>query len=249
MKQRYKLLIEYDGTHFSGWQKQPEERTVEGVIEHALSTLFQSEIDVIGQGRTDAGVHALKQIAHADLPTVYDERRIIHAMRGLLPDDVTIYGVEKTDDIFHSRFDAISRTYTYNVTNRPLPIDRHKTWYCFLDCDLKVLDECANRIVGEHDFLQFCIPNEDPHLTTQSTISESLWRVDEEVLIYTITGNRFLRHMVRRLVGTMVQVSAGKMPLQVFEEMLSNSNSKFAAYTAPSHGLTLVNVTYPMGHN
>lgn len=248
MKQRYKILIEYDGTHFSGWQKQPEERTVEGVIEHALSTLFQSEIDVIGQGRTDAGVHALKQVAHADLPTLYDERRIIHAMRGLLPDDVTIYGVEKTVDTFHSRFDAISRTYTYSVTNRPFPLDRHKTWYCFLDCDLIVLEECANRVAGEHDFLQFCIQNEDPHLTTLSTISESMWHVDEEVLVFTITGNRFLRHMVRRLVGTMVHVSAGKIPLHVFEEMLSNSNNKFAAYTAPSHGLTLKNVTYPIGH-
>lgn len=245
MKQRYKLLIEYDGSEFSGWQKQPEERTVEGVIEQALSTLFQSEIDIIGQGRTDAGVHALQQVAHADLPELYDQRRIIHAMRGLLPEDVTIYGVEKKDTSFHSRFDAISRTYTYSIVNRPIPLDRHKTWYSFMECDFNVLDDCANRILGDHDFLQFCIANQDPHLTTRCIISESKWRRRDGLIEYTITGNRFLRHMVRRLVGTMVHVSAGKASLHDFQEMLTSSKDNISAYTAPAHGLTLKSVSYP----
>lgn len=244
MTQRYKLFIEYDGTNFSGWQKQPYERTVEGVIEEALSTLFQSEIDIIGQGRTDAGVHALQQIAHADLPDIHDERRIIHAMRGLLPNDVSINGIEKTDEKFHSRFDAMSRTYIYRISNRPIPLDRHKTWYNFLDLKIHLLDECANRLFGEHDFLQFCIPNEDPHVTSRCTISESVWFLDEEVLIYKITGNRFLRQMVRRLVGTMVHVSAGKTSLHIFEEMLTNPDGNFVAFTAPSLGLTLKAVNY-----
>lgn len=244
MNQRYKLLIEYDGTHFSGWQIQPKERTVEGVIEKALSTLYQLDIDVVGQGRTDTGVHALHQVAHADLPDTYSERRIIHAMRGLLPEDVSIFAIEKINSEFHSRFDAISRKYIFRVANRPIPLDRHKIWYSFLDCDIELLHKCANFIIGDHDFLQFCIPNEDPHLTTRCTVTESIWRKDGELLIYTIRGNRFLRKMVRRLVGTMVQVSAQKMQLKNFEEMLSNPTSTAPAYTAPPHGLTLDSVEY-----
>ena len=244
MSQRFKLFIEYDGTHFSGWQKQPDVRTVEGVIESALSTLYQKEIDVVGQGRTDAGVHALQQIAHVDLPVLHSESRIIHAMRGLLPEDVTIYRVEKTNSEFHSRFDALSRKYRYRVANRPIPIDRHKTWYSFLDCDIKLLNECANIILGEHDFLHFCVPNDDPHLTTKCNIKESFWTKDTGIMTYTISGNRFLRQMVRRLVGTMVQVSAGRIELINFEQMIYGSIGSDPIFTAPSNGLTLESVDY-----
>ncbi|MEX2411885.1 MAG: tRNA pseudouridine(38-40) synthase TruA [Candidatus Paceibacterota bacterium] len=244
MIQRYKLLIEYDGTDYSGWQKQPEERTVEGEIEKALSTLYQLEIDVIGQGRTDAGVHALEQVAHVDLPDTYNKRRILHAMRGLLPDDVTIFDLEKTHSEFHSRFDAISRKYIYRIANRPIPIDRHKIWYSFMNCDIVLLNKCANLILGEHDFHSFCIANDDPNLTTQCTITESIWRREDDLLIYTITGNRFLRQMVRRLVGTMVQVSAGKIDMIKFEDMLTQVKCTTPAYSAPPSGLTLVSVGY-----
>jgi len=245
IKQRFKLHIQYDGTHFSGWQKQPEGRTVEGVIEKALSTLYQMDIDVIGQGRTDAGVHALQQVAHVDLPVKYNEKRIIHAMRGLLPEDVSIYGINKTDSEFHARFDAISRTYSYRIANRPIPIDRHKIWYYFHDVNLELLKECAESILGEHDFLQFCIANENPKLTTTCTITESRWRNKEGILIYTINGNRFLRHMVRRLVGTMMEVSAGKLSLKQFEGMLIEPLNKIPAYSAPAYGLILESVEYP----
>lgn len=244
MIQRYKLLIEYDGTHFSGWQKQPDERTVEGEIEKALSTLYQVEIDVIGQGRTDAGVHAIQQIAHVDLPDTYSERRILHAMRGLLSEDVTIFGINRTNAEFHSRFDAISRKYKYRISNRPIPLDRHKIWYSFLECDIVLLNKCAKLILGTHDFHSFCIPNDDPNLTTQCTIIESVWSKEAGVLIYTIEGNRFLRQMVRRLVGTMVQVSAGKLELKKFEQMLTQFKSSTPAYSAPPNGLTLVSVEY-----
>lgn len=244
MNQRYKLLIEYDGTHFSGWQKQPDRRTVEGVIEKAFSTLYQLDIDVIGQGRTDAGVHALHQVAHVDLPETYNERRIIHAMRGLLPEDVTIFGVEKTHSEFHSRFDAISRKYIYRVSNRPIPLDRHKIWYNYVDCDIDLLNECASLLNGDHNFLHFCIPNEDPKLTTRCIITESIWRRDGGILTYSIVGNRFLRQMVRRLVGTMVQVSAGREELRNFEEMLNKPKSIIPAFTAPTRGLTLESVEY-----
>lgn len=244
MNQRYKLFIEYDGSNFSGWQKQPNERTVEGEIEKALSTLYQLDIDVVGQGRTDAGVHALKQVAHVDLPDTYNERRIIHAMRGLLPEDVIIFNIERTDDEFHSRFDAISRSYIYRLANRPIPLDRHKIWYCYQECSFELLNECAHFIKGEHDFLQFCIPNEDPNLTTRCIISESFWQIENGILIYSITGNRFLRQMVRRLVGTMVHVSAGKLERRVFEQMITQPKGAFQAFTAPSHGLVLDSVMY-----
>ncbi len=244
MLQRYKLLIEYDGTHFYGWQKQPDERTVEGEIEKALSTLYQLEIDVIGQGRTDAGVHAIQQVAHVDLPDTYNESRILHAMRGLLPEDVTIFHLEKTHSEFHSRFDAISRKYIYRIASRPIPLDRHKVWYSFMECDIAILNQCAKILLGEHDFHSFCIANDDPNLTTQCTITESSWSKEDGLLIYTIEGNRFLRQMVRRLVGTMVQVSAGRIEPKKFEVMLTKLNSTTPAFSAPPRGLTLVSVGY-----
>lgn len=245
MTNRYKLLIEYDGTHFSGWQKQPFERTVEGEIEKALSTLYQIKIDIIGQGRTDAGVHAIEQVAHVDLPAHLSEQRVIHAMRGLLPNDVTIYGIEKCRDDFHARFDAISRSYSYKLSNRPVPLDRHKIWYSYLYPDETLLIEMSDRILGKHDFLQFCTPNNDPDLTTICTVSESKWERKGGLWIYTITGNRFLRHMVRRLVGTMVQVASGKTRFDIFQKMLKYPEGNFAAFTAPPNGLTLKSVKYP----
>ena len=206
---RYKLTFEYDGTQFSGWQKQPDARTVEGTFEQAFSTLFQQEIDVVGQGRTDAVVHASGQTAHADLPNRYPSSRILHAMKGILPEDVALLKIENVPNDFHPRFDALSRSYRYQVINRSAPLLRHKAWQRNGKLDEALLQQCAELVIGEHDFVNFCIPSGGEHQTTICTISQSCWKKEVDMLIYEITGNRFLRHLVLRLVGTMVKVSAG----------------------------------------
>lgn len=242
--QRYKLNIEYDGTHFSGWQKQPGERTVEGEIENSLSVLYQEEIDIIGQGRTDAGVHAYRQIAHVDLPIKYRPKRVLHAMKGLLPEDISIFKIEKVSPGFHARFDALSRSYSYRITTNPSPIYRHISWYHYAEPDIENLQNCAELILGEHNFIQFCIPSGDSYQTTVCTISESEWSIDSGFFIYKITGNRFLRHMVRRLVGTMMQCATGNGSISTFEALLKSDEKNHHVFTAPAKGLILENVNY-----
>ena len=241
---RYKLTLEYDGTNFSGWQKQPDARTVEGTVEEALSTLYQQEIDIIGQGRTDAGVHARAQTAHVDLSDRYTSSRILHAMKGLLPEDVALLNIEIVPDDFHARFDALSRSYRYQMINRPAPLMRRQVWQVTGHLDKALLQQCAELVLGEHDFVNFCIPSGDEYQTTICTITQSCWKKEGDLLIYEITGNRFLRHLVRRLVGTMVKVSAGEIVIDDFKQLLLGEKTTQKGHTAPAHGLILDYITY-----
>lgn len=241
---RWKLTFEYDGTHFKGWQKQPGLRTVQGVIENAFTTLYQLKIKVAGQGRTDAGVHAVDQTAHTDLPDIYSRRRILHAMKGLLPSDVALLEVEQTEPGFHARFDAVARKYHYKIMTRQSPLNRFTSWYVYSELDGEKLHECAEPIVGKHDFVNFCIPPEDEHLTTLCAITESRWTKSKNGWIYQIEGNRFLRHLVRRLVGTMVRVSEGKLSLTDFKKLLEGEKTAGKGFAAPARGLLLEKVRY-----
>jgi len=244
---RYKLTFEYDGTLFSGWQKQPEVRTVEGVIEEALSTLFQADINIVGQGRTDSGVHALAQVAHADLPEKYNADKITSAMKSLLPADVALLAITPTDTDFNARFDAISRTYRYQVSQRPSPLLRHMCWFVFQHVNLTLLNKCAQLVLGEHDFVNFCIPANNEYQTTICSISESRWTEESQLLVYHITGNRFLRHMVRRLAGSMIMVATGQLNFSDFTTLLEKNEVIHKGYSAPAKGLILESVAYEPG--
>lgn len=241
---RYKLTFEYDGTDFSGWQRQPEGRTVEGVAESAFATLYQQEVDLIGQGRTDAGVHAACQTAHADLPETYDPGRVMHAMKGLLPQDVSLTAMEEVTGTFHARFDAIEREYRYCLMTRRSPLNRHFCWSHYKIPDQAVLQEAAGRVMGSHDFTNFCIPGDQGYGTTLCTITQSRWERDGDRWFYTIRGNRFLRHMVRRLVGSMVQLATGEITGSEFDRMLQPEEMKQKGYSAPAKGLVLMRVIY-----
>lgn len=241
---RYKLLFEYDGTDFNGWQKQPAGRTVEGEVEKGLSQLFQQEVDIIGQGRTDAGVHAKAQVAHVDLPPLYSCEKIVYAMQGLLPEDIALYSVNRVDKDFHARFDAVARRYQYNVSLRKSPLQRRYSWNITGPTDINILHELADDIKGTHDFVNFCIPPVDGYQTTICDVSESRWYESENKLVYAIEGNRFLRHMVRRLAGCMIHVAIGRSEREVFEKHLYGEESKKKAFSAPARGLTLTKVLY-----
>jgi|SRR6056297_3345111 len=241
---RYKLTFEFDGTDFKGWQRQPDVRTVEGVIEDAFSKFYQEEINIIGQGRTDAGVHALAQTAHVDLPERYTRRKVKLAMRGLFPRDVVLKEMVEVDQDFHARFKAVKRTYQYQVSTKPVALHRHFVWSYFFEPNIDLLQECANRLYGEHDFINFCIPNDEEYGTTVCTITKSKWREQDGLLIYEIEGNRFLRHMVRRLVGSMVQTAAGKININEFDRLLTGGEVQQKAFSAPAAGLILKDVYY-----
>lgn len=241
---RWKLVFEYDGTDFSGWQRQPNARTVEQEIETAFSTLYQKDIDIIGQGRTDAGVHARCQVAHVDLPPKFSSKKLLHAMRGLLPKDIALLEADVIHNDFHARFDATVRSYSYTVLQRHSPLMRKRAWSCGFTLDEIQLEEMAEKVKKTRDFINFCIPDADQNLTTESTIITSQWELDNNGYTYKISANRFLRHMVRRLVGSMVLVAAGRNSTVSFEELLEGNEVTQKGYSAPAHGLYLDFVLY-----
>jgi len=241
---RWKLTFEYDGSSFKGWQKQPNQRTVEGEIEKAFSKLYQTEIDITGQGRTDAGVHAKAQTAHADLPSTFQKGELMHAMSGLLPRDIALLDAEPVPPDFHARFDAVSRTYLYFLVNRKSPLYRKYAWCCTYTLDFEILSSLAETLVGEHDFNNFCIPPNESELTTKCAIIESRWEKKDELFYYHIEGNRFLRHMVRRLVGSMVQAASKKINTKTFNTLLIGKEVSKKGHSAPAQGLYLERVSY-----
>ncbi|MFU8812915.1 MAG: tRNA pseudouridine(38-40) synthase TruA [Balneolaceae bacterium] len=243
---RWKLVLSYDGTRYNGWQRQPTGRTVEGEIERCLETLYQQPIDLIGQGRTDAGVHALHQVAHFDLPDTLSPDRFLNGLQSLLPDDIAMVGTEEVEETFHARFDAVSRSYIYSCTTARRPLQRHMEWYIPNQPDVLLLNRCAEAVLGRYDFINFCIPPEGEKATTICEIVQSEWVQEGESLTYHIEGNRFLRHLVRRLVGTMMQVATGALTLEEFTTRITGPEISQKGHAAPPHGLLLSGVRYPI---
>lgn len=240
---RYKLTIEYNGSGFSGWQIQPDARTVEGELEQAFSKILQEEIDIIGQGRTDAGVHARGQVAHVDLEQVQDLQKLIFGVNGLVGREIYIHRIEEVHSEFHARFDATSREYAYTILKKPSPLQDHLGWTQIGELDESKLYECAALLKGEFDFSGFSKFNEE-NFTTLSTIHTSFFEELDDRWIYRISANRFLRNMVRRITGTMVEVAKGKLSVKDFSELLQNPDADVKSFTAPAKALVLEKVFY-----
>ncbi len=243
MIKRYKLLIEYHGAYFSGWQIQPDATTVEGELEKAFSKILQQPIDLIGQGRTDAGVHARGQVAHVDLNDEVDVQKLIFGVNGVSSNHVFIHEIEEVKADFHARFDASSRAYTYTLLKRPSPLHHDIGWVIPKDTDIRLLEECATLLNGEFDFDGFSKFNEENY-TTLCTIFNTAIEEKEDRVLFHIQANRFLRNMVRRLIGTMIQVGIGKIKLNDYRELLFNPKADVKSFTAPAHGLVLEKVFY-----
>lgn len=242
---RWKLILEFDGTDFLGWQRQREGRTVQGELERALSTFMGYPVEVTGQGRTDRGVHAERQVAHADIGEPVEKRRLLAAMRGLLPRDMAVIDAVKQDESFHARFSARSRIYRYRLVTRPSPLNRRMSWVILQPPEPDLLVSCAAWIRGTHDFTNFTRIGDSEPKHCLCTIARSEWIQDGACWTYTIEGNRFLRHMVRRLVGSMVHVALGKMSIDQFRELMEGSSSvESKGYSAPPEGLVLADVIY-----
>jgi tRNA pseudouridine38-40 synthase len=241
---RYKLTIEYDGSLFSGWQIQPDARTVEGELEEALQTVLQHEADIVGQGRTDTGVHAVNQVAHVDLPDDADPDKIRLSLNRLTGDDVYVKSIEKVSGDFHARFDALSRSYVYTFIREPWPLQRAYAAVLARDCDLSVMKSAAALFLGEHDFAAFSKKNED-NFTTLCTVSRSEILEFGDRIEYHITANRFLRNMVRRIAGTLMDAGSGNISEEEIRDKLQSAEADSAgSKTAPARGLKLLDVKY-----
>ena len=242
--QRYKIIIQYDGSSFSGWQLQKNRNTVQGEIENALRIISGSKdrIAVNGSGRTDSGVHAYGQVAHFDLDTNLTSVDLSNAINSNTSEDCRIMSIEKVDSDFESRFDAIKRRYRYQVYLGSSILFRNQAWL-INDIEIKILEEISQMIIGEHDFLSFSKyrPTQE---NTNSIIYESVWKKKDKMLLYEISGNRFLHHMVRYLVGTMVQVSRGLYPKEKFSSLLHQPRKNVQIHRAPASGLILLKVEY-----
>jgi tRNA pseudouridine38-40 synthase len=237
---RLKLTTAYDGGSFRGWARQPGERTVEEEVRRALGELYRSVDSLVVAGRTDTGVHALANVVSVDVGGGPPPERAAAALNSVLPDDLAIVAADVAPDRFHARFDAVSRSYRYRVWRRRQrsPFEaRWSLWWPHVR-DVVALNENAQALVGEHDFRAFT-PTETRHEVFVRVVKEARWlEVDDDVLAFEITADSFLRHMVRTLVGTMLD----ERPLA---PLLVGRPRSEAGATAPPHGLFLTNVSYP----
>ena len=241
-----KLTIEYDGTDFAGWQVQPDERTVQGSLEEALADLSGDEVRVHGAGRTDAGVHALGQVAHVLTALELAPERIRQAVNARLDDDVSIVAAEEVPESFHARFDATSRSYVYLMGVSESPIWRRNRWHVRSELDIEAMRGATRALLGEKDFSSFCLTGSEPnhHKCCVTGISLDWEPGFGGMMILRIRANRFLRGMVRSIVGTLVDVGKGRTTPGGFADILAARDRGAAGATAPPWGLYLEDVRY-----
>ena len=240
-----KLKISYDGTNYSGWQIQPSNKTIQGEIECALKNIFKEKIDLIGSGRTDSGVHAYSQVANFHVSININPEQIKQAINANLNNDIFVKSCDIVDDAFHSRFSAIERQYEYNISKNHNPFNRFYKWTLkWENIDCEILEKCSKIILGEYDFGNFCKATSKKD-NNVCIINQSQWTFNRNTMKYKIKANRFLHHMVRFLVGTMIEVSRGKISINDFKILMKDkSNTKIRIVSAPAKGLFLKEIRY-----
>jgi tRNA pseudouridine38-40 synthase len=239
----YKIVLSYDGTDYSGWQRQPDKRTIQGLIEDAVARLAGKPVTVHGAGRTDAGVHALGQAASFKAALRMDETEILKALNGILPRDVRVNSVEIVPASFHARKNALGKIYQYRIVTTPTvsPFDLRYVHHWTYPHDLKLMKKAAALFVREGDFTGFS-SNRDRSPVRRVTRSELRRKGGE--LIYTIEADGFLRYMVRTVVGTILEVGRGRLLLERIEAAFVEKTRTLGSPTAPAHGLCLIEVKY-----
>ncbi len=243
------LVLHYDGSEFAGWQRQPSQRTVQGVLEDALSRLAAEPVAAIGAGRTDAGVHARGQAAGVSVAVKWTPTELRRALNAILPADLWVAAAYEMQPGFHARYSAVARRYSYRVgtdSEARSPFRRRWEHSVAQPLDRAALDEAAAAVRGEHCFVAFAVrgtaPADDPHMCR---IAEAQWRDAPGGIVFTIEGNRFLHHMVRFLVGTMLDVASGRRSLSDVQMLLTAATNDDVSAPAPAHALCLERVVYP----
>ena len=243
----FKITIAYDGTRFVGWQRQVQGTSVQGLIEDALQELDGRQVAVVGAGRTDAGVHALGQVASFALERVMTGAMLARALNARLPSDIRVLQAEEASPDFHARFNARVKTYRYRIWNSAIanPFERAYSWHLPEPLDVGEMDTAARRLEGRHDFSSFQAAGASTRTSERIVMaSRVIGGVDAAIVVYEITGDGFLRHMVRTVVGTLVEIGRGRAPVNWVDVVLAARDRTRAGPTAPPEGLFLVSVEY-----
>lgn len=259
---RYFITLSYDGTNYHGWQIQPNGLSVQETIQKALSTLLRQPVEIVGAGRTDAGVHASMMVAHFNWDATtpdgegdagLDCAQLVYKLNKILPPDIAIQKVERVDDDMHARFSATSRTYHYFIHLQKNPFERAYSWRLPYKVDIAMMNRAAELLLGEHDFTSFSKTNTDTK-TNICTVTHAQWTpvshcrqgesAGDDAYMFTITANRFLRNMVRAVVGTLLEVGRGKMTIEDFQNVIDQKDRCKAGESVPGNALFLVDIKY-----
>lgn len=241
---RYFITFSYDGTAYHGWQIQPHSLSVQEELQKAMSILLRKPMEVVGAGRTDTGVHARKMVAHFDYDEEVDCPQLVYKLNKLLPRDIAVQQVEPVAEDMHARFSAKSRTYHYFVHMGKNPFLRSYSWLVYGNIDFELMNQAASVLMEYKDFTSFSKVNTDTK-TNDCTITEAHWdRVGEDQWCFTITANRFLRNMVRAIVGTLMEVGRGRMTIEQLRRVIDAKDRCCAGDSVPGNALFLVQVKY-----
>jgi len=241
---RYFLELAYDGSEFHGWQRQPNAITVQESIESALNKILSEDISIVGCGRTDTGVHASQYFTHFDTVADLADIDLSYKLNAVLPDSIAIYQTFQVDDEAHARFSAIERSYQYRIIRRKDPFELPYAWSFYRDLDLEAMASVTKHFIGQKDFKAFCkqADEKEHHLCDLRKLKIN---TSEHLITIDITANRFLRNMVRAIVGTLVEYGSGKITEKELISIIDSGDRSEAGVSAPAQGLFLSNISYP----
>lgn len=241
---RYFIELSYDGAAYCGWQRQRDVATVQQTLETALTTLLRRDTETVGAGRTDTGVNASYYVAHFDAGDGIDCRQLTAKLNRMLPPDIAIASISPVTDEAHARFDAVEREYTYYITRRKDPFRRFSSWHYGVGLDVEAMNRAAAFLTTVEDFTSFAKLNSN-NKTNICHVMQAVWRQDGDLLTFTIRADRFLRNMVRAIVGTLVDVGRGRYTVEQFEDIVRSRDLSRSSAGAPAQGLFLSDVRYP----
>ena len=241
---RYFIKFSYNGKQYHGWQNQPNAITVQQVLEEAFAKLLREPVSLMGAGRTDAGVHAKQMYAHFEITKIEDEKDLIYRLNSFLPADIAIQDIFRVDEDAHARFDALERTYEYVIAQEKNPFSVEVAHYVRHTLDVEKMNEAAAILLEHHDFECFSKTKTDVH-TYLCDIKKALWTKTDDALIFTITADRFLRNMVRAIVGTLLEVGMGKCKVDHVKAIINSKDRRKAGTSVPAKGLYLISILYP----
>ena len=241
---RFFITLSYDGTRYHGWQIQPNGDSIQQRLQEALSTLLRQPVEVVGAGRTDTGVHARMMVAHFDWPEEIDGKQLTYKLNKLLPQDIAVQGVQQVEEDMHARFSATSRTYHYYINTYKDPFLQAYSWQIPFTLDFDKMNEAAKVLLEYEDFTSFSKVNTDTK-TNLCNIKEAYWKeVAPNQWRFTITANRFLRNMVRAIVGTLVEVGRGRINIEEMRQIIEAKDRCSAGESVPGKALFLVDIKY-----